>query len=417
MNKLLIFLLSLSLLANAYLAHRLMNQQAVVYLPEQPEASQQHRGSLFRKSEQHATNPLFSDDLLASQPKTQPAISNWQTNNRRQAENKGDDPLAQIAMRFFQRHDFYNAVDAYENLFYRDELEANQVKQVWRKQLEAWLLSREYWLIEQFNQAYLARFNSDTVFMQFEAERLLAAGQTLLGLTWYYEMLIYSDKETQQAAWRNHIDTIAEASIIEYIDKKQWPKLLEFSDALLQQDTDNPLFIAAYVKALAHDGQFQQAWAQLESLFSYPDYQGQVKELESLLKRLEKGGQAVALKRAGTHFIVKAKVDGVTDLDLVLDTGASITAVSESAFEDIRYYSDVEYQQDIRLNTAGGLVSAPIYKVRRFSVSQYQLNDFSIVVMPLENMQSDGLLGMNFLSRFRFEIDQAKASLYLSGRD
>ncbi|WP_408635811.1 hypothetical protein [Paraneptunicella aestuarii] len=42
------------------------------------------------------------------------------------------------------------------------------------------------------------------------------------------------------------------------------------------------------------------------------------------------------------------------------------------------------------------------------------VDDIAIVVLPLENMDSDGLLGMNFLRAFRFEIDQAQDMLILA---
>ncbi|UAA40802.1 aspartyl protease family protein [Paraneptunicella aestuarii] len=61
----------------------------------------------------------------------------------------------------------------------------------------------------------------------------------------------------------------------------------------------------------------------------------------------------------------------------------------------------------------GNLV-APVYRFSSLSIGNSYVDDIAIVVLPLENMDSDGLLGMNFLRAFRFEIDQAQDMLILA---
>ena len=71
------------------------------------------------------------------------------------------------------------------------------------------------------------------------------------------------------------------------------------------------------------------------------------------------------------------------------------------------------------INTAGGLVQAPIYQFNSFAIDSfaaesYRVSDMQFVVMNLdENSGGDGLLGMNFLRAFTFQIDQRNNLLLL----
>jgi hypothetical protein len=53
----------------------------------------------------------------------------------------------------------------------------------------------------------------------------------------------------------------------------------------------------------------------------------------------------------------------------MLDTGASISLLSERAFEALSQFSEVAYIKDINLNTAGAQVTTLIYQVNEFSKS------------------------------------------------
>ena len=68
------------------------------------------------------------------------------------------------------------------------------------------------------------------------------------------------------------------------------------------------------------------------------------------------------------------------------------------------------------INTAGGKVRAPIYRFASFQIDGFRVKDIQFVVMPRIHGEKNsvGLLGMNFLSRFDFQIDQQQNLLILS---
>ena len=66
-------------------------------------------------------------------------------------------------------------------------------------------------------------------------------------------------------------------------------------------------------------------------------------------------------------------------------------------------------------NTANGQVRAPIYILELLSVGDWYVQQLEIGILDLGGEAGfDGLLGMNFLSHFRFFIDQNENVLRLS---
>ena len=71
--------------------------------------------------------------------------------------------------------------------------------------------------------------------------------------------------------------------------------------------------------------------------------------------------------------------------------------------------------RSIRLGTAGGVVTAPLYSVDALYLGPLRIDDPRVAVMPLEGMEDiDGLLGMDQLSRFDYRIDPADERLLLA---
>jgi clan AA aspartic protease (TIGR02281 family) len=123
----------------------------------------------------------------------------------------------------------------------------------------------------------------------------------------------------------------------------------------------------------------------------------------------------IPLTRSGNHFIVDARAGGGRGMQLLIDTGASLTIFTPGALArgGIRYR---DTGRTAVFNTANGQVRAPVYTLDSLMVGDWQVSQIEIGVLDLgDGAGVDGLLGMNFLSRFRFFIDQDQAVLRLSG--
>ena len=120
-----------------------------------------------------------------------------------------------------------------------------------------------------------------------------------------------------------------------------------------------------------------------EDILNTPGLLSQRQAADVLLQRTSQG-----------HFIANVSVNN-TIARMLVDTGASTTAISDRKFSTIPT-KQVEFLGLFNVNTAGGTIEAPIYKVKQLSVGEESLENISVLVLPSNNLSRfDGLLGMN----------------------
>ncbi|NOR19794.1 MAG: hypothetical protein GQ538_06860, partial [Xanthomonadales bacterium] len=124
----------------------------------------------------------------------------------------------------------------------------------------------------------------------------------------------------------------------------------------------------------------------------------------------------IPLTRRGNHYLVSAAINGVSQLALVIDTGAPITTLSKESFSQIES-AGFRYLGTQLFNTPNGMTQGDIYHVDAIQLGEIKIPDLEIAVLDFEPSDGlDGLLGMNVLRNYQFEIDQDKEFLYLSPR-
>ena len=153
----------------------------------------------------------------------------------------------------------------------------------------------------------------------------------------------------------------------------------------------------------------QQMLIKYETLFE-PDQSGMI-ALQS-----DYNAQ-VPLRSRGNQFVTELQLDN-TALALLIDTGASLTTLSRQSFEQIsdrHRFTLLGYRM---FRTANGLSKGAVYRVGRMRLGQMVLIDNNIAVLDFSMGDDiDGLLGMNVLGQFRFQIDQQQKRLYLAEKE
>ncbi len=125
--------------------------------------------------------------------------------------------------------------------------------------------------------------------------------------------------------------------------------------------------------------------------------------------------ETIALQKIGNQYTINLTVNTTDNLNLLIDTGASMTAITSTAFTALGIgAAAVELERRV-FRTAGGVVMGTVYRVAELQLGRFSLQDTRLAVLDFEtNEQIDGLLGMNILGQFRFQIDQDNNQLLLS---
>ena len=161
-----------------------------------------------------------------------------------------------------------------------------------------------------------------------------------------------------------------------------------------------------------------QDWSEAESILYQREYTGKFRETAMLLsERISdlKGQENKIVIRfpAGSRDIsVKAAVNETFDHDFLVDTGASFVTIPYSTVETLGLENELsQHQQEIQ--TAGGTVSARAVTLASIELQGWIVSDVKAFVMDLPERPGLGLLGLNFLNRFRMDLQADRGLLIL----
>lgn len=124
---------------------------------------------------------------------------------------------------------------------------------------------------------------------------------------------------------------------------------------------------------------------------------------------------SIALEKIGNQFAVNLNSNREESVKLLLDTGASMTALSSASFTVLNASGDAIEQERRVFRTAGGVVMGTVYSFPELRLGPYSMDNVQVAVIDFDtDRKFDGLLGMNILGQFRFQIDQENSRLLLS---
>jgi aspartyl protease family protein len=119
----------------------------------------------------------------------------------------------------------------------------------------------------------------------------------------------------------------------------------------------------------------------------------------------------IPLSGDGTGWLVDVMVNGVSSGTFLLDTGASFCVLSPSFFRRLRMPRATSH---VELQTANGIVRAPLVRLRSLDVGSARAVDLHAVVHVAVAPPLDGVLGLNFLNNFSYAVDPRRRTLRLS---
>jgi clan AA aspartic protease (TIGR02281 family) len=122
----------------------------------------------------------------------------------------------------------------------------------------------------------------------------------------------------------------------------------------------------------------------------------------------------VPIERRGAAILVRARVNDQLSGFFVVDTGATLTAISRQAAESAGIWAGAETPM-VSLQTAGGIIQAPLVQIQSVRVGEAEVKEVKAVVLDLPGFppQIAGLLGLSFLGRFKVSIDVENGRMIL----
>lgn len=208
-------------------------------------------------------------------------------------------------------------------------------------------------------------------------------------------------------------------------DEQRWIELLGYYEYLAAIDFTTQEFElrrALLYRRLGEQSQGNELLAELRAADDGSDPQWAAilgQHLEEPGTEIAPGADlsnAIPLERRGDGYVVEVTLNDQASLKLLVDTGASMTALTRESFRRLR-------RQDITLlgtrlfNTANGYTRGDIYRVSALTLGEERLEGANIAVLDLTTMDDiDGLLGMNVLRQFHFEIDQSIGAMKINRR-
>ena len=122
---------------------------------------------------------------------------------------------------------------------------------------------------------------------------------------------------------------------------------------------------------------------------------------------------SIPFERNGNVVIIQATLNNKQSAKLVVDTGASFTFISRALARDL----DIDVSRTgktVPFHTANGVVEAPLTSLDSITVGGMEIKNLTAAVHDTTpDAHASGLLGLNFLSNFRMDIDTEKGLLNL----
>ncbi|GJL62602.1 MAG: hypothetical protein NPIRA04_12560 [Nitrospirales bacterium] len=123
----------------------------------------------------------------------------------------------------------------------------------------------------------------------------------------------------------------------------------------------------------------------------------------------------VPLEKIGGGWIIAVELNGLYSANLLVDTGATVTSLSENLAFDMGLTADPRYAP-ISAETANGTTTAWLTQVQTIRSGEAELKNLQVAILDFSNLSQkniSGLLGLNFLNNFEWQLDPEHERLIL----
>jgi len=162
-------------------------------------------------------------------------------------------------------------------------------------------------------------------------------------------------------------------------------------------------------------------WTTAEALLTAKDYPAALRDQVSFLQKQiselkgQQGKIAIRFVPGSRLIPVTASLNQGTPQDFIVDTGASMVTIPYSTAADLGIIITVRNPRR-QVLTAGGVIYAPEVVLASITLEGFETNDVKALVMDIPEQPDLGLLGLNYLSRFKMDLNTDEGILLLTPR-
>lgn len=205
-----------------------------------------------------------------------------------------------------------------------------------------------------------------------------------------------------------------------------------------QGKLDNSLALFQKLVLLEPDYSFYH-YALAETYLIIPDIDGATRELEALRHDRRYGQQAsrmlselyppvaqtppspspssVPIQIVDDHAFITIRVGEKQFARMMIDTGASVTTLPPSIIQTLKRHHQAARVGHMEVKTVNGLRVSPLFRVKQLQLGPFSFKEIDVLEVDMgADDPADGLLGMNVLGRFSFQIDPDKQAVTLTPR-
>lgn len=178
---------------------------------------------------------------------------------------------------------------------------------------------------------------------------------------------------------------------------------------------DDPYIHLLGVELMLLNGDWKEAERLLYMRNYPPAYQDRFELLGLRISELKGQEEKIVVRfpRGSSTIPLKASVNGTIKQDFLVDTGASMVTIPSSTAASLGL-KIVHGQRNI--STAGGTVKAHEVIIGTLEIDGWVEYDVSAYVLDLPGRPGLGLLGLNYLNRFRMDLKPEEGTLMLTPR-
>lgn len=162
-------------------------------------------------------------------------------------------------------------------------------------------------------------------------------------------------------------------------------------------------------------------WAEAEEILSAKEYPASLKDkiqnLQNQISELkaQEGKIVIEFTPGSRQIPVTAVLNRNTYQNFIVDTGASMVTIPSTTAQELGLSIDGRSPRR-KIITAGGVQYAPEVNLSSITIEGWEVNDIKALVLDIPDQPDWGLLGLNYLHRFRVDMNSEQGVLLLEPR-